>query len=281
MTQNKVLDVLKDQLKNSVVDASEILDVILSVISNELIDNGIVYIEDFGVFRPHKRDEYILLNTKTGERLLMPPAIEIVFESYQSDVNFSETSFDSIESIVENDGSGFDVSKVKTDDSSKSLIITFEPDISLLNSVNSAFVNFEPTLLNEGVDLPGLNVISDVPENTNEIEEMVETDVADKVKVDSISQNAKTPKLEVLGVSKAEVTIESVREDELKNTDNHNLIGASIPSIPKHDVLYPHKSSQGYKRNFSKILVPVFGGIAVAITALFFFNATSNKRGKS
>jgi len=47
MTQNKVLDVLKDQLKNSVVDASEILDVILSVISNELIDNGIVYIEDF------------------------------------------------------------------------------------------------------------------------------------------------------------------------------------------------------------------------------------------
>ena len=259
MTKRKILDVLNNQISNSELNESEVLDVILNVISEELIEKGVVSIEEFGVFKTQKRNEYISLNSKTGDRYLMPPAIEIVFESYLYDFELFEKTVNRTEYFNENDNHVFNENEVESDDYAKRFTLTFEPDTLLINGVNSAFVNFEPTLLNEGVDLPGLLIVSDDPEIPDDIEELGEHEVPDELKAHSISKDAETSGFDGFEVNQADVI---------------------IPPTTKHDILYPHKRSPHFKRSSLRVLIPVIGGIAIAMTALFFFDAIANKRDK-
>src|SRR5690554_6367197 len=102
------------------------LDIILSVLSEELSENGVVHIDDFGVFKTQQRSRYISLNSKTGERLLMPPSVEIFFES-----NLTGSMKEEL------DESDNDVPF--EDDSDENFQVSlFEPELSLKNRINSA-----------------------------------------------------------------------------------------------------------------------------------------------
>lgn len=217
MTQQELLGIVAEKIQASVEKTTDVLDVILRILSEELIENGIVDIDDFGIFRAQKRSEYISLNSKTGERLLMPPAIVIVFEPYFND------------------------------NTSKGVInaeaLCFEPDITLRNSLNSAFINFEPTVLNEGVELPSIEVISDAGE---------------------LSQ---TSALLEDYISNASHSTTEESDIALQENEKIHLTPSSDPPIKKRS------------RN-SRIWMPILGGVAITLAALFFFNGTSQENCK-
>lgn len=201
MTQQELLGKISEKIQTPLEKTNNVLDVILSVITEELLENGLVSIDGFGVFKTQKISEYISLNSKTGERLLMPPSVEIIFEPLLTD-------------SVENESADSD-NPENANQISESL--SFEPELSLKKRVNSAFVNFQPTLLNEGVELKGIDVISDA-----EIEEE---------KVES------------------QITIEDT------------------PPLKK-------RSSK------SRSWVPVIGGVAIFVVALFFFIGKAERDSK-
>lgn len=125
-----------------------IIEVILEVISAELKMNNPVVIDDFGTLKTDVQSEYILVNPKTKERHLMPPAVEIVFEAF-----FQESGENS------------------------SLPAGFVPDEALYNDVNTSFSQFEPTPLNKGVQFPGIpEIVAEEPGATDppEIIELAE-----------------------------------------------------------------------------------------------------------
>ncbi|MBF6597801.1 MAG: HU family DNA-binding protein [Fermentimonas sp.] len=262
MTQQELISIVAEKIQASVESATDLMNIILSILSEELIENGIVFIDDFGVFKTQKRSEYLSLNSKTGERLLMPPAIEIVFEPFLNVSAKTDTVTANTTTYTSTDNSNADNDNiVKINYSSK--VLLFEPDFSLKNSVNSAFINFEPTVLNEGVELSGIEVISDaqltpiLPENQNPIDES-ETESAIPEQID-------------------------LQEKVMM----HHTLNAAPPSIDTAppsldaaplvtDTAPPIKQSSSNNR----IWMPIMGGVAITLAALFFFNGTTQKKCK-
>lgn len=272
MTQQKFLGVVAEKIQSSVEKATEVLEVILSILSEEIVENGAVYIDGFGTFKTQKKPEYVSLNSITGERLLMPPSIEIVFEPYLNvsidaelvDANTANATTDAANTTTYNSTDNTNENNdniVNRDYNSKALF--FEPDVSLRNSVNSAFINFEPTVLNEGVELSGLEVISDAPLSSN-------VSVYHEPTVESESQ----------------FTIAEQIDSQEDVKTHHNIkefppmIDAAPPvndaSSPVLDAAPPLKQ----RSSNSRIWVPIMGGVAITLAALFFFNGTAQKKGK-
>lgn len=141
MTHEELIQRLAQQLGWSDETATEALDAMISVLKAELTATNPVDLDDFGRFSTPKQPEYILTDRETNDRYLMPPAVEVLFES--------------------------------------SADLFFTPEDSLNESVNSAFSFFEPTPLNEGVALPGVpEVIVGGEAETEEeaVSEMVEAE---------------------------------------------------------------------------------------------------------
>ena len=273
MTQLELLGIVTEKIQTSVEIASDVLEVILKVISEELLETGTVYIDDFGVFKTQMRSEYISLNNKTGEQFLMPPEIEITFESllnYPGEANFDEAVSDTQEDL-------------------NSYGLLFEPDLILRNSVNSVFINFTPTLLNDGVELSGIELITDAQEvfEISTIEDVPAQEyfpVEEDVPAEEDTLDSKTP-----------VTYEIISDPnvplaaELAVDPNHKG-GPEIESV-KQEQITSQKDAKVFttikgappikQRNNNKILVPLVGGVAITLAALFFFNATSKRSSKS
>ena len=279
MTQQELLGIVAEKIQSSVEKATDVLEVILNILSEEIVENGAVYIEGFGAFKTQKRSEYVTLNSKTGERLLMPPAIEIIFEPYLNvsieaeldDADAATTTNATADTNANNDNF------VKRDYSSK--VLFFEPDVSLRNSVNSAFINFEPTVLNEGVELSGLEVISDAPVSSKDLN-FADTQLAPNAPISSILPENQNP----IDESETESAIpeqvdlqEKVMMHHTVNTAPPSLDTAppfldTAPSAP--DTAPPIKQ----RSSNSRFWVPIIGGVAITLAALFFFNGTTEKR---
>ena len=300
MTQQELLGIVAEKIQSSVEKATDVMEVILNILSDEIVENGAVYIDGFGVIKTQKRSEYVSLNSKTGERLLMPPSIEIVFEPFlnvsieaeSEDADTAKTDTTNTTTYTSTDKTNANNdNNVKRDYSSK--ILFFEPDVSLRNSVNSAFINFEPTVLNEGVELSGLEVISDAPissEDTNSLDPSLasnapltlDTPLATNAPISSIlteNQNA-------TDVSEAESAIAEQVDLQEKVMMHHTVNVAppaidtaptsldTAPTVP--DTAPPIKQCSSN----SRIWVPLIGGVAIILAALFFFNGTTEKKGK-
>ena len=271
MTQQELSGIVAEKIQTSEERTNDILDVILSVIYEELSENGIVDVDDFGVFKTQKRSEYISLNSKTGERLLMPPSIEIVFESYLT--NSIEAKLDKADNVVQ----GY----FNSDDETEVLI--FEPDISLNISINSAFINFEPTILNEGVELRDLAVISDSFKifDTSTLED---TSTLDDASTRGISLAS-----EVLDTSDTDLTHDPLTASEpyaVSGTEGESNIVTSDPKqLATEEVVKvqpviketPPIKQRTLNRRF---WIPIVGSVAIILAALFFFNGTAEKKSK-
>lgn len=216
MTQKEFIGKLATKLQWDESNTSEALEVISNILTEKLSENDVVSIENFGVFTIHKNQEYILHDSETGERYLMPPEVVVLFEPTLSEYSEQEIN------------------------------ISFESDGLLKSSINSAFQNFEPTLINEGVEFPGIKIVS-----TNEPEK----DITE-------------PEPEAVSVAETAVLLEiepepPVTTEIIKNTESH-----SKPVIRPEVSLRP--KSRFRKR--SRVLVPVLGGVVIVMATLFFFS---------
>lgn len=289
MTQQELVSIVSEKIQASVESTTDLMIIILSILSEELIENGEVFIDDFGVLKTQKRSEYVSLNSKTGERLLMPPAIEIVFESYlnvsaKTDTAYTDANNDNIEKI-----------------NYTSKVLLFEPDLLLKNSVNSAFVNFEPTVLNEGVELSGLKIISDIQEvsETSTLEDY--TNHVDKLSFITSGDSEVIQVSEEANSSEIPHTLEEpISTDILLTSDVPHTSNFPVDHGPTYEskteiVIPEHITSQVNVKTHhtndaappikqhssnSRIWMPIMGGVAITLAALFFFNGTTQKKCK-
>lgn len=259
MKNSRLINILAVKLELSISETEELLKLILGILSDQLSDNIDVTIEDFGVLSTIKQNEFISDNVETGERYLMPPELLINFEP-SSEVS---SVFDS--ELIEN----FD--------------ILFEPDELLKKRVNSAFQHFEPTLINKGVDFPGINVVSigelaveseDMSEfESTELEPELEPELKPVLEPEFESAELESESIELEPTEhehKTEVKVCFVSYSEPDNNTN-------VKSPPPKKLDPDSGAKTEKKRKLSSIWVPVIGGVAIAVAALFFFNTRSYK----
>jgi len=129
MTHEELITTVSRKLDWPESQTARLIGTLTALLKEKLLENLPVSIDDFGIFNTCMRPEFISLNPETKERYLIPPAIEVVFEhaAYLADPDLPQ--------------------------------ISFEPEESLRESVNTPFACFEPTLINEGVAFPDIPVI--------------------------------------------------------------------------------------------------------------------------
>lgn len=223
MTHEDLIQRLAQQLDWSDGTTTEALDAMISVLKAELTANNPVDLDDFGKFSTPKQPEYILTDREANERYLMPPAVEVLFES--------------------------------SDD------LFFIPEDSLNESVNSAFSHFEPTLIHEGVEFPGVEEV--IAGEDEEMEEEAEKAAEETTGTEKEAENTEE---EATGSGVAET------EPEITETakENETIIGEMIREVKTYRDYGPHRKKTKQKK-LSPLWIPIAGGVAIALAALFFF----------
>jgi nucleoid DNA-binding protein len=275
MTNDDLVALISEHLQWPLPDVSEVLDCTVSIIGEKLAEGVPVFIDTFGKFSISKKDEYIFVHSKTGERYLMPPEIYPVFNSLIGDnassdglnlhdlavlivsrnkttiecaSNFLDELFSIMRStpFLEIDRWGtFMVQHENQSDSTETRV--FIPDKSLKDLVNKPFANFEPTLLNEGFE-PDLMTISDSEEEKNEIIVAESMEAVSENQVLETQENGITP-----SIVEQEETVHEIAEC----TPTEKSITESL-----------HSKKLVKKKN---LFVPIMGVVVVAAAILFFF----------
>lgn len=141
----------------------------MEIVRQEVVASNRVDISEFGVFQALKKPEYILVDPEVGERYLMPPSVEVVFEA----------------ALTASDPETPEVGHA----------LHFIPDASFVEEANSPFALFEPTLVNEGVHFPGLTeVVVHEPKAAEEgVETETDTDESATLDIPETSKVPETP----------------------------------------------------------------------------------------
>ncbi len=253
MTNEDLIAKLAQRLEWTETAVSQSLDAVISALKAELAENNPVIIDGFGKFSTHKQSEYILRDRETNERYLMPPAVEVVFESLTE----------------------------KTEEESSTFNLFFTPDEVLNKSVNSPFTNFEPTLLNEGVEFPGIQEVI-----AGEDEE-VEPGKPGEVETAEISEETRTSAPTEISDESAEILPDEVSASE--SLDFPEIIPAGKPVTPHisdtpcvRDDRYRRPDHKRTKRKkTSAVWIPIMGGVAIALAGLFFFRGWQPGKGET
>jgi nucleoid DNA-binding protein len=235
---------LRLEWTNAVV--SEALKVVIEVLKSELLENNSVTIDDFGDFSTVKQSEYILIDRETKERYLMPPAVEVVFES----------------------------PAVKPDGGTTSLELCFTPDEELKESVNSYFAFFEPTLLNEGVEFPGIPKV--IAEENQEIEP--DERIKDIKQAGQVENDEQPEQVEQIVEQEFVEQVEQAEPkipDGAEKTERPQRTKSSGPEEKWYH--RPDRKSAKRKRP-SALWIPIMGGVAIAVAAYIFRQMTNPKK---
>lgn len=251
MTHEDLVQRLAGQLGWSDMAVSDALDAIIAVLKTELAANNPVDLDDFGKFSTPKQPEYILTDRQTNDRYLMPPAVEVLFES--------------------------------------SADLFFMPEDSLNESVNSAFSFFEPTPLYEGVALPGVPevIAGGDEEDEEEVEKTTEeTDEAEKeaeVVAEEIGREVAEAEKETAiaaeEIKKETTEVEKVTEETGEAKKDITEAGKKTEKITgeidtKMKIVRDHKP-------YPPLWIPIAGGVALALAALFFFRMWQPRKNES
>lgn len=228
MTQKEFIRKLASNLQWDESNTSEVIKTISNILTEQLSESKVVSIENFALFGTQKNQEYILINSETGERYLMPPEVVVLFEPYQDN------------------------------DSESNQTVVFEADELLKKGINGAFHNFKSTLINEGVEFPGIKVVT-TQEQEDEISEPEPVDV-------SVGEPAVVAAAESADVSVAEssVIVESGPEPPV-----------ATKTIQSRET---HAKSKSRSRKSSNVLIPILGGVVIVMATLFFFNGVAKRK---
>ena len=81
MTHEELISELSRRLDWPETKVMEIMDAAVTVMNEKLMENNSLSLPDLGDFITRRRTEYISVNPETGERWLMPPSVELLFEA--------------------------------------------------------------------------------------------------------------------------------------------------------------------------------------------------------
>ncbi len=263
MTQGDLISHLSERLGWAEPSIAKALEALIDTVVEELLAGNRVDISDFGLFQTRKQSEYILVDREGSERYLVPPFLEIVFEAA---------------AMPATSGSGDNT-------------VRFVPDESLEKEVNSSFALFEPTLLNEGVQFPGMvEVYADQLVEEGEARDP-EEEGAELPRVESVEEKLLIP--EEPAVEEVPSAVEEVPKEleSLPAETMENEIGkeppledppVEDPPVEEPPVEEPRDKPQPapalrlqVRRRPKKkppVWIPVAGGVAIALAVLFFFN---------
>lgn len=218
MTHVEFIAEVAKRLEWAEENTTGIIETILDIISAELKLNNPVLIDEFGSLKSGVEPEYILVDPETKDRYLMPPAIEVFFEAF-----------------------------FRANEDNPFLQTVFLPDETLYNDLNLSFSQFEPTLLNEGVQFPG------VPEMiVEEPEEEIET----AGYTDTQKENIEIP---AQPHSQQKEATEHPPQEDLLSVEHSTM-------LDEHGVGEPEK-----RKRIPAVWIPIAGGIAIMVASLFFF----------
>lgn len=267
MTREDLVSRLSERLGWAEPSTAKVLEALIDTVVEELLAGNRIDISDFGLFQTRKQSEYILVDREANERYLMPPSLEVVFEAA---------------TITAALGSGDNP-------------VRFLPDESLEKEVNSSFALFEPTLLNEGVQFPGMaevhtNQLEEESEARDPEEEGVEIPLAvENLPAHEESVAEEEPVVEEEPGELETRRIEKIESEIVEGPSAEEQLPAEDPPVeeqppveePKKEPaeesqpappLRPPVRRKPKKR--SPVWIPVAGGAAIALAVLFFFKAT-------
>ena len=200
MTHNETTATLIDRLGWTQTKVDELLQATAEAMGEYLSEPGTLTLPGVGRLISRKQREYISLNPETGERTLMPPAVELDFRLSLNNDQIDVAPLVSLlkkkrpeisdedagrlqsewltpvrESILRDESielphlGTFQCKPLsETSHDEERYLITFIPSELLRRGVNSYFAHFEPTLLNEGITFDALPVVKMGEENIAE-----------------------------------------------------------------------------------------------------------------
>lgn len=278
MTHEELILTVAKRLEWTEERTAGVVEAILEVIATELKMNNPVAIDDFGTLKTDFCPEYILANPETKERFLMPPSVEVILNS------------------------PFEVDK-----ENPFFVADFTADEILYNELNSSFSQFEPTLLNEGVQFPGVTEIiaEEEEEEENEVlgpkpeEEKtvhLESDNQEK-KENEVLENPTLQENEIFSSEFLNQTENVNEEPEYVQPQEEEILSLDIslqqedsqsveelreqPDIPDNRQLSSRSRSGRRLRSEKKITpvwIPIAGGIAIIVASLFFFKGAGKRK---
>jgi len=80
MDNKKLVETLADKLGRSGDDVNKLLEGLAGVLRARCGELDSVIVPGFGAFEPRKRNERVMLNPKTGKRMLVPPKVVLGFK---------------------------------------------------------------------------------------------------------------------------------------------------------------------------------------------------------
>jgi nucleoid DNA-binding protein len=80
MDNKKLVETLATKLGRSADDVNKLLEGLAGVLRTRCGELDSVIVPGFGTFEPRKRNERIMVNPKTGKRMLVPPKIVLGFK---------------------------------------------------------------------------------------------------------------------------------------------------------------------------------------------------------
>lgn len=80
MDNKKLVEVLSNKMGRSADDVNKLLDGLAGVLRTRCGDLDSVIVPGFGAFEPRKRNERVMVNPKTGKRMLAPPKVVLGFK---------------------------------------------------------------------------------------------------------------------------------------------------------------------------------------------------------
>ncbi len=236
MTHNDFITEVARQLGWTEDKTSKIIDTFLEIVRDELKMNNPVVFDDFAVLNTDIQPEYIRVDREKNERYLIPPTVTVVLETI-----FPESEEDVLP------------------------LVDFVPDENLYNEINGSFSQFEPTLLNEDMQFPGISEI---------IVGELETD----------EESAKLQYSQKKESLLSEYIYELIKEEDtkvLESSGQKTLVEGSIikKKIETTEFPPPKHSPRRLLRNrkTSPIWIPIAGGIVIIMASLFFFKGNKNK----
>ena len=255
MTNEDLIAKLVQLLGWTEAEASRALDAMIAVMKTELEENNPVIIDDFGKFFTHKQSEYILIDRETKERYLMPPAVEVVFESL-----------------------------VEKNEEALTFNLFFTPEDSLNDSVNSSFSYFEPALLNEGVQIPGIPevVAGEVDEvgQIGDVEQAGQPEQSEQIEVtgevEELEQAAQIQAAQIEEIEKTAEVKQAEQGEEIPETKGLAQVetipqATHSPQIRQAGKAKPNRHKRTKRKKTTALWIPIMGGVAIALAALFFF----------
>ena len=239
MTQEDLIRKIAKKLEWSETKSTDVINVLVELLIKELSDNNEVSLGEFGAFTIEKKSEFISVNPDTGERYLMPPSIVLLFESHL------------VETIPN---------------------FNFDAEESLKKNINSAFRNFEPTLLNESVTLESIEEVFE-----NSTVEINEENISTETNVESSDEIMHEDSSEIIPESPDEIILESSNEI-VPESSSEIVPETSSDTKEKINVDVGKKGSKHSAKRNSSILIPIMGGAILVIASLFFFKRNPNKK---